>query len=1135
MPDNNENIVSFHINIAELEAEKVQALNIFSDLFTQISKYDGTKVAPFQITGLTELNKSINDSTTLLSKMNETIDSLNAKLSQNQKSTSSTAKSNTELSLAVKEHTKQLDDNARIRAKLSALESQAAKETAAQKVELRERTKALAEEARANNETIQKKIAAEKAAADAAKLAADQKAAAAKTAKDQAASQAAATKKLEDQEKLKLQVDRALYDLSKKQEKANQNEKKSVDDLANSYKKLKDELKQKETAYANAITKHGVNSPQAVAAGSDYAATSKQIGQIEKGLDDSSAGAFRFSKSLSEGLSVLRTIAYIVPGLGIAGIFNLAFEGIQMAADALFDFKGNVTDLIEEEQKLIDHIIELNDILRENIKLTNELSTGQAVKGNKEWLSVLEELGRNYYILFELREKIAKQEYDESINLLKRKTGVSDLTEAYTKQLSVTGQIGDKLRLLNQEQRKDLNELVSGNAGDGGYADVLEKRIESRAKLIQSEENLYKENLAFLNDYDEARKNSEVLNANFTKFVEEEKQKVIKDSVKNQVDNILSANQIILSANRSTEEEQLSSLRKMYEAQNRIINENERQVLFNSDGSPNLNTTPNEKKIASADASEKRLENLRTFNEKRLAIVDKYDKIDLKAELDSNNHILEADERLQEGIMRNETKALEQRLDALTKYISDRKQKIDKQYEYEKSLESYEYKTPKQKQELEDQHKSQTDALFSDTENKVREITLSYGERQLKQLRLQTDEQKDLNQLESEYTDITTKLSQALLSGAMSWKAYSNARDAAKNQYEKEKASINVFEDVKAIQRLQKFIVSTEDKIDEASAGVDAAKSSGDSIAIKNAEAERDALIEIKKKADKELVDLEKKYNNDISKLTEAELKQREQGEKQLAENKKRIREEISQLASQLINDEADRTIEREQEVLDIKNKQRENEENAIENSTLKEKDKTALTIQLNQQKAVNEETTLRRINKAKHDAAVVDKGIAIANIIWNTEQAVMAALKIPIVGPALAVSYGVLGAISLAKVAAADVPSYRFGTPEEGHKGGPARYAEDNIPEIVHEPGKEPRVAMRETISDLAKGTHVYPLYNIPEIKKKNGEPTAWEQMRWMANQYKQSNKEIKNIVKTSLNIDLGFTNYKDNIIHGK
>lgn len=65
-----------------------------------------------------------------------------------------------------------------------------------------------------------------------------------------------------------------------------------------------------------------------------------------KNVTDTRSKVEGLGKSLTGGLSILRQVAYILPGIGIAGIFNLAFIGIEKAAEALelFSNKLSVAD-----------------------------------------------------------------------------------------------------------------------------------------------------------------------------------------------------------------------------------------------------------------------------------------------------------------------------------------------------------------------------------------------------------------------------------------------------------------------------------------------------------------------------------------------------------------------------------------------------------------------------------------------------------------------------------------------------------------------------------------------------------------------------------------------------------------------
>ena len=85
-------------------------------------------------------------------------------------------------------------------------------------------------------------------------------------------------------------------------------------------------------------------------------------------IEKSNSGLLNFGKGLSGAISPLRTLAYIVPGLGLAGIFNLAFEAIGAAASNLELFN---TKLTLSESNLAN----LNEVNKNAAKQYGEQST----------------------------------------------------------------------------------------------------------------------------------------------------------------------------------------------------------------------------------------------------------------------------------------------------------------------------------------------------------------------------------------------------------------------------------------------------------------------------------------------------------------------------------------------------------------------------------------------------------------------------------------------------------------------------------------------------------------------------------------------------------------------------------------
>lgn len=92
-------------------------------------------------------------------------------------------------------------------------------------------------------------------------------------------------------------------------------------------------------------------------------------------IEKSSSGLKSFGSGLSNVISPLRTLAYIVPGIGLAGIFNLAFEGIAAAASQLDIFNTKLTTTQS-------NLANLNEVNKNAAKQYGEESTNLRILYN---------------------------------------------------------------------------------------------------------------------------------------------------------------------------------------------------------------------------------------------------------------------------------------------------------------------------------------------------------------------------------------------------------------------------------------------------------------------------------------------------------------------------------------------------------------------------------------------------------------------------------------------------------------------------------------------------------------------------------------------------------------------------------
>lgn len=159
----------------------------------------------------------------------------------------------------------------------------------------------------------------------------------------------------------------------------------------------------------------------------------------------------------------------------------------------------------------------------------------------------------------------------------------------------------------------------------------------------------------------------------------------------------------------------------------------------------------------------------------------------------------------------------------------------------------------------------------------------------------------------------------------------------------------------------------------------------------------------------------------------------------------------------------------------------KEKEIDRVQRSTLSEKEKQAEIDLINKNAEQKREEFEAKKRKAEIENAKFQKAANIAQIIQNTAAAITGALKVPIIGGALAAGYGALGALQLAKAIATPIPQFYKGT--------------DNSPEgfaLTGERGRELKITpsgdvsltpSTTTLDYLEKGTKIIPHNETEQI----------------------------------------------------
>ena len=184
-------------------------------------------------------------------------------------------------------------------------------------------------------------------------------------------------------------------------------------------------------------------------------------------------------------------------------------------------------------------------------------------------------------------------------------------------------------------------------------------------------------------------------------------------------------------------------------------------------------------------------------------------------------------------------------------------------------------------------------------------------------------------------------------------------------------------------------------------------------------------------------LDMAKQGNDDKLKADEEYKKASVKVEEERAQNIKAIRSGLANEVVGIANAIYARQLQQhdtEMKNLDAEtNKKRLQIQSELISS--EEKERRIAELELSTQ-LKREQIEARKVEIQRRQAQF-EKAISVASITAKTAEAIMAALKIPVYGEALAIGYGILGAAQIAKVMATPIPAYAEGT--ENHPGGPA------------------------------------------------------------------------------------------------
>lgn len=1145
MPEG-QDFLSLGLDISTWDSQKMATLNQYIKLFDQLSKYDGKVINPILGAGIGELNTSI-------SATNKILDDINSKLSQF--TTNTNAASNATRGAA--SSSKLLTE-----------------EQAKEKIQTQELNRLKLEQAKADNLMVQSRVNANKAIKE--QLAAESQLAKqqesdskliSKLKQQEIANDARSQKELEKQRRANEAELKRSTIASKKEQQANAL-------LENNYRQLTITLKNQAEAYRNLYLTKGKNSAESKIALSNYADTAQAIDKVDRSLQSAQPQAFGLGKGLSTIYNRLRIIAYILPGIGIAGIFSLLFEGLEKIGDAIASVDKNVNEVIKDQERhnkvLSEQIAIINNLSKEELEYIKNINAARGIRPGEEGrVSVSPEnkekedqaRGLDAVTLATDKLRIAREKLETSTYQLDKRRTTGFSTNAYyiipdkretdeelsrrlekQKDDSFADIAGKSLEL--DRLKKEADDLATKLAKSKAFRisdnfpgqsaikkNEINKRLEIVDNLIKEKQTsldlskeIYGGLESDLNSFYSAKKDASDESLAYQKLISDQERALYINNSKSEISVQKAKSSQILSDIRSTHEERIKSIEEE-KAQQVELNRLDKVDVIN-----NTSSTKYEKSAATKKETDENIKaNIKRDQDILSENISFYQR-QLKAQIEHQKNEVQEQATNNSKIQNNLRASLSERLGAYSSYITERTKLQELEFELYSSAgkSSAEDRatslTNEEVKKLRSDRDKEIASAKANAEVEIYDIVYTSGQKQLKSIK---------DEYEAEQTYSKTNLINDLNANnekydrrEESLKKWQRNKKRIEEKDRKEEFEKDLQKEESEFRRLQELrserasnVVKSQKLLDNANLLPDG---DGKKFEIDKATGNNDANVQLLKDTEKELVKVGKAAENTRFKMANLP--------KTAKEGLIELVQIISAIENELYKDIksfADQGYEYRLSLLEknkaIIDEQYEHERNAIQASSLSQKDKAALDIQILEQKKEYDKKAQADERQIKIKQAEFDKKLAIAHIIIGTAAAVIEGV------PPSPKSFaaGVIGALQLATAIATPIPSFAEGVLD--FEGGVARYGEAGI-EVVKEPGKRARLVHTETISYLPKGTDIIPVKDSPIFEEKISNE-GWDQTLFLAKEIRKSRQKSTNTT-TIIKIDLGFENYKKRVL---
>ena len=922
---------------------------------------------------------------------------------------------------------------------------------------------------------------------------------------------------------------------------------------------------------------------------------------IKNALEETGGKAQSFRGALRGMYGELRMIAYILPGIGIAGIFQAAFTALGELIGEMDLFKNKIVEENKAEKELTETLIKKWDIQKKIdddkmkvYQVTNTSSSDNLSNASAEDAAG----GTNKLIIAQQKANIEETKLDELkkgiLTYTSGKEGV-EFNKERNAFLDKDGSL-DFVKIAaasekNEAKISELNKKLNGDGSKKGLNQILDDDIEPAWKVEagmasrEASETQYggaisKGNIDRRNAYNKAMKGDRMFEGKYIGSQEqlksdketaesqmklaETQQKYVYEPSKKIVDQTKSTNEAEVAAMREYDviKRNMTEESLKHELEKKKLAITERLAKEYDSEKAKIEDVRNLRSIDDqlAKVERDKITKDKSVNNKNvntddviLAAENKYSETRLKNKLDEEKSIFEIKSsyalrlraankesydveiedqiKYQEEQYKNTDKSMKERLQALSFFIADKKAKIDSDHKEETADlyvegKGYQKKTKEEIKVADDKQKSSTSELETSSILETKEIVKSSLAKILKdeedaeklsRENYKTGYEAKINDLSDHYSkriaflfgytdkvrqmednakseELQRKLHQDKLITDDSEFELSNAKNRKKDSEKGVKSAQDKLDTDSSMPFLANSEVIEKDKKElEKAKGVDS--ETGD--ALKNQE------LHVKENVKTEENDAEKVQKDKQARLVKMES----------LSAKNAV--ELAKSTANLIKSIEHNDIQEKLRLLEIKkgiiDEEYQYEIDAVNKSSLNKRDKSALDIQLTEQKREFDKEAAREARALKREEAVFDKNMKIEEAIAATAIAIVEALATPGLPPGgaeiLAIERAAIGAVQIAAVEAIKIPSYAEGT--DYHKGGFARFGEAGA-ELITEPNKTPYWALQETIKSLPVGTKVEPVSNFPSFEK----PTSsdgWEQTRWLAKMLKPQKEKNK------------------------